>query len=491
MELISRTKQFFYLFFSGGLSQFAALLTTIILSRYLAEKDYGTYRQIILSCTLIIPILSAAIPNSILFFMPKLHSENDRAHFIQRTIIILMMLGLITGVTLFFSRELISLRFNNPDLKLYLIFAAPYPFLTLAASFVSPLLISVGKSKQAAIYSSISAFINVLSIALIVLIVGSLKAIVFACVISSFLVLLLGLYISRHYIFTGWQTLNQKISLKQQFTYALPLGIASIASIWGLKLDQAIVSSFFSPENFAVYTVGAMEFPLVNLINSSIYSVLLPELSKQIHEGNLTTALGIWQRTIEKAILLIMPIFGIVLIISEPLIKTLYSAKYSASVPIFQIYLLLIPARSISFSVLLRAAGKTKYEFYGSLVFLGMNASLAMMTLKTLGIYGPTISMVVSVYFLVCFLGFQAKKHLGFTFAELFNIHATIKPFLFNIGILILSEIATIPLGINNSLKPLFSLALFSTLIFYTYKVTGTFSRLDLKAIWGTKKAIA
>lgn len=134
--------------------------------------------------------------------------------------------------------------------------------------------------------------------------------------------------------------------------------------------------------------------------------------------------LKLWQRTVEKAVLIIMSIFGVAMITNYPLIATLYTKKYAASVPIPQIYLFLIPIRTIRFGLLLRAVGKTKYDFYGSILFVVVNVVFAISTIKILDIYGPTIAMVISVYILVVYLLFSIKREIGFRFGETLNFNA-------------------------------------------------------------------
>lgn len=483
MQQISRTKQFFYLLFGGGLSQLSSLILIIILARQLLIEDYGTYRQIILVSGLIVPMFSSALPNSLLFFLPRLKTEDEKVALVRRTILILSCLGILTGIAMIVFSGLIARQFNNPVLQRYLILSSLYPAFILGSSYFVPFMIAIGQAKLSAIYSSLVAFFTLIAVSASAIVIGTMDSIVVAIVLSSFFSFIIALYISNNHLKIFSHKGIQTVSIKEQISYAIPLGLASVVSIWGLRLDQAIVSSYFDVSTYAIYTVGAMELPIVGIISSSIYSILLPEISRLMEEGRKDEVLKLWQRTIEKAMLVIMPIFGAAMIMSYPLITTIYTNRYEASVPIFQIYLFLIPVRTISFGLLLRAAGKTKYDFYGSILFIVINFAFAISTINILGIYGPTFSIVFAIYILICYLLLMIKKEIGFRIKDILNLKSFIPIILITMTPIALITIINSSISLMSNINAIIVLFGYLLLVYILYKKTGQLSKIDNRIV--------
>ena len=169
------------------------------------------------------------------------------------------------------------------------------------------------------------------------------------------------------------------------------------------------------------------------------------------------------------------------MIISYPLITILYTKRYEASVPIFQMYLLLIPIRSISFGLLLRAAGKTKYDFYGSILFFVIATGLIMFTIRSIGIYGPAIAIVISVYLLGAFLLVNIKRELGFRIRDTICLNTCLRIILLTVlpAMLFLFIVPHNRLeSIKNSSLCLIS---YGTFIVISYKWTGKWEKLQLR----------
>lgn len=481
MQKISRTEQFIYLLFGSGLSSFTSFLVTVIISRKLSGFDFGTYRQLLLVCTLIVPIFSSAIPNSLLYFLPRFKEDEEKAVFVRRTILILAGLGILTSTIMILFSGQISRQFNNPSLQRYLLIGSLYPAFIIGTSYIIPFMIAVGRTKLSAIYSAITSIVSLILISAVAIKIGSVSSIVIVTILTSLLSYILALYLSNRHFKIIKKAVRQSVTVKEQFSYALPLGLAAAVSIWGLKIDQTIVSSYFDVSTYAIYSIGAMEFPLVGLISSSIYSVLFPEISRLMGEGRKDKVLELWKRTVEKSMLIIMPIFGAAMIISYPLITTLYTNRYEASVPIFQIYLFLIPIRTINFGLLLKAVGKTKYDLYGSIIFIVITTAIAISTIDVIGIYGPTISRVVSVYILAIYLLINVKREIGLAFSEVLNIRALLPIMLITISPIVLSGIIRSSLNFEDITKSVIALIVYTVFIFVAYRGSGKWSKLRLR----------
>jgi len=76
----------------------------------------------------------------------------------------------------------------------------------------------------------------------------------------------------------------------------------------------------------------------------------------------------------------------------------LYSEKYLASVPIFRIYLLILPLRIAVYGSLLVSAGQSRSVFSSSVVGLLMAALLNSILVPLFGMPGAAAATILSVY---------------------------------------------------------------------------------------------
>ena len=88
------------------------------------------------------------------------------------------------------------------------------------------------------------------------------------------------------------------------------------------------------------------------------------------------------------------------MLFAEDFIITVYSVNYVHSVPIFRIFLLLLPLRITAYSSLLMATGRSMLVFRATCGTLIADASLNLLLIPRLGISGSAVASVVAVYLL-------------------------------------------------------------------------------------------
>jgi hypothetical protein len=94
-------------------------------------------------------------------------------------------------------------------------------------------------------------------------------------------------------------------SIREQAHFAVPVGLAGIALILVSQTDKFIISRYMGREAFAIYSVGAFQVPLANVIQTSIGNVTFPLISKYQKAGNLAAMADLWRRaTIKRDVVL-------------------------------------------------------------------------------------------------------------------------------------------------------------------------------------------
>jgi O-antigen/teichoic acid export membrane protein len=144
----------------------------------------------------------------------------------------------------------------------------------------------------------------------------------------------------------GKWTLPDPGTMKQMLKFSVPLGLATMFGTMSLQLDKVIVSALTSPEEFAVYSNGAVEIPLIGIITGAVTVVVLADMRKSVADGNFQEAIRLFRLTAEKTSYILFPAMVFLFISADSFIQTLFSDKYADSVIPFRWYLLLLPVRT-------------------------------------------------------------------------------------------------------------------------------------------------
>ena len=160
---------------------------------------------------------------------------------------------------------------------------------------------------------------------------------------------------------------------------------------------------FFKPEEYAVYSCGAIQLPVVDLITASLTAAMMPRLVTLAGEGRLADALYTWQEGARKASLVIFPCFAFFLVCGYDFMVALFGQDYALASWPFRVYLCTLPVRVAVYAAVLRAVGQTKVIAIGAVLALVTNAvaSTALILLgrgSLMSFIGPTIGTVLATW---------------------------------------------------------------------------------------------
>ena len=210
---------------------------------------------------------------------------------------------------------------------------------------------------------------------------------------------------------------------QEVFRYSLPLGLSSIIGMLSIQLDKLVVSGFFTPAQYAVFSIGAMELPFISILNNSVNAILLPHISSE--PAKMTE---VYRAAVRKNALIIFPFAVLGLIFATPLITFLYTETYLGSVPFFRVYLLNLPLRVATYGIIFMALRKTRYIMINSLVTLGLNLVLNLVLVRLIGMMGAVIATVIVTWLSVALYLYWMRHKLGLDLTELFPLKALLKP---------------------------------------------------------------
>jgi O-antigen/teichoic acid export membrane protein len=184
--------------------------------------------------------------------------------------------------------------------------------------------------------------------------------------------------------------------LRRQLGYALPFELYVLVAIAQGSYHQYAIAHQFDAAAFAIYSVGCLALPLVDLVGTSAGNVLMVQMGEAIRDGRPGEAAGLWRETVRKLALLLLPLAGLLVVNARDIIELLFTSAYASSVPIFMLCALVLFPLAVPIDSGLRVFAETRTLFVLHLVTLLTVAASLPWLLSWLGIAGGIVSVALS-----------------------------------------------------------------------------------------------
>ncbi len=408
----------------------------IALARLLSPADLGSYRQLFLIYGTLSGILMLGFPQSMLYFLPKAGSDHEIKRLVSRTLNVISLLALLCGLIIFFSRDLIANSFNNPDLSRLLIVYSIYPIFIFVTQLYSSVMLGLKEPLKSARFTIFAIICDLLLVLGVAFFSRDIRLIVWAVVVSAFIQWLWASLCLRK--FTGSFSRTNFAGFKAQLNYTIPLGLSLLIGVLSVQLDKLMISGFFKPEQFAVFSLGAMELPLIGILINSVNAILLPNMSS-IDREQMS---AIYSASIRKNAIIIFPLATVFYIFATEFMVFIYGSIYAEAAVYFRIYLMILPLRVATYGIVFQALGKTRLVMMDSILMLIMNAILNLILIRIYGMTGAAIATVIVSWLIVAVYLFQMHFYLKLKLLRLFPLWRLIK----NLLVAILPVFAVVPL---------------------------------------------
>jgi O-antigen/teichoic acid export membrane protein len=355
MEL---SRKIIILIYGRAFSFILSLIIPLVLTRLLVKDDYGSYQQLVMIYAIVQAILLFGMPQSLLYYFPR-KEISDRSLLIKQTWSILAVSGLLV-ITLFgITSQTMESIFPDHHLQPFIFLLGIYIGIMLSVMPLQNLLILEDK-ETTAIWSMIGFTI----IDIIILpsaawynptTLGMVHGIILTSIIKFVIVIF---YIYKNYL----SKLETRESYYQeQLAYGIPVGLTAMIYVININIDKYMVGLFFSSSVFAVYYLGSLWAPMFGWITQSASQVVMPRMSKAHNNNDLLQIRELYANSVEKLAFIFLPATVLLALIAKPLILTLFTDNYEDTIPIFSIYLLLLPTYALNLGWILMASGQTKF----------------------------------------------------------------------------------------------------------------------------------
>ncbi len=329
-----------------------SFILPLIVVRLLNQEEFGLYRQSFIVLTNAAAILPLGFAMSAFYYLSR--DEEKRASAVFNILLVHFVAGLLTFIALFFFPQILGSIFDSEQMTRLAPIIGLAVWLWLFSMFLETVAVANQESKLATLFIVFAQFSKTALMVGAVYLFKTVEAIIYAAVIQGGIQTLI-LLIYLGYRFPKFWLKFDLGFFREHIIYAVPFGLAGI--LWTAQTDihYYFVGNRFGEAMLAIYAVGCFQLPLVTMLAESVTSVLIPKMSELQLGDDRREMIRITARAMQKLAFFYFPIYVFLTITAETFIITLFTKDYVGSVPVFMIFLILLPFHILLSDPIVRA----------------------------------------------------------------------------------------------------------------------------------------
>jgi O-antigen/teichoic acid export membrane protein len=204
--------------------------------------------------------------------------------------------------------------------------------------------------------------------------------------------------------------------MKAVRTQWVHMGMYDMLQIVFTWVDKFIIAWILSESLSAIYNNGARDVPFLPILMGAVGSAALMQLSADKHEEAPVTVMNKSGRILSA---IVFPLFFFLVFFRYELFEVVFSDKYTESVPIFLLAIMVLPLRAYNFTVVLQNKHKGGIINKGAVLDLVLACVLMYPLYVWLGLPGVAFSFVISTYLQAAYYLFHTSKLLSVNWTQL------------------------------------------------------------------------
>ena len=331
-----------WLLFAKVVSFGFAFLLPFLVVRFLSQEKVGVYRQTFLVVMNAVSILSLGFAMSAYYFLAREIERRSAAVF--NILLFHFVMGGIACFALFIKPEILGSLFQSAEMTALAPKIGVVIWIWIFSTFLETVAVANKETRLATAFIIFAQFSKAVLMVGAVIFFGSVDSIINAAIVQG----LVQTAILIFYLASRFPRFWKKFDLaffREHLVYAVPFGFAAVLWILLTDIHNYFVGNRFSEAEFAIYTYGCFQIPLLGMIFESITAVLIPRMSELQMSGEKSEMKRLMARAMSKLAFFHFPLYAFLMITAQTFIITLFTRDYAASVPIFIINLTLLPVQ--------------------------------------------------------------------------------------------------------------------------------------------------
>jgi O-antigen/teichoic acid export membrane protein len=375
-----------------GLGFIATFAVPVVLVRVFDQTTFGTYKQLFLVYGTLYGLAQLGVAESLYYFVPRRPSEAGR--YAANAMATLAGTGVICAAVLTLTAPAIGGWLMNPALAGTLPLLGAFLALMLTSALFEIVLVARVRYRAAAWIYGMSDLTRAGFLLAAGVAFGGVRgllwgAVVFAAVRVAVMLWLLarGLEFTLRPSLTLW---------REQWAYTVPFALAVGLDVVQANLHNYVVAARFDPAIFALYAVGCLQIPLVDVLTTSSANVMMVAMARDGFDRRAADALALWHDTTRRLALIVFPLVVFLVVMAPEVIIVLFTRQYLDSVPVFRLWTCMLVLAVPCVDAVLRACAQPRYLLGLNLLRLLLVGVSIGWCLNVFGLPGAVLSMLVA-----------------------------------------------------------------------------------------------
>ena len=397
------------------------MVLPVLLVRTLSPEDFGNYRLVWLIAMTALAFFPLAMPLSLFNFLPKA-GPMDRPRLVGNALLFLTLSGALAAMLLALNWSWLPASVSA--LQRFDALVPGFLGLWVIGSLLDTVPTADGNARWQAKATIGFAIVRTAALALAAVLSRDLTTVlVTMCIVALVKALLVPIYALAVSPPAGL-ALDFAL-LKRQLRFSLPFAVGSALFLLRGQADQWIVASYFPPEVFALISIAAIVMSVSSLVRQPLNNATLPRLSGLIGQGDTHSALELLGKSYSALGLLLLPLLGLLFLVSHEIVEIVYTPAYLGAAPLMQLYLIGQMTGVFAAGHLLVILNAGRLSTTISAVCLAISVVCSLLGVHWFGLPGAVAGSVLSLIVGEVWALLAVTRRLGTTVAEVINLRVT------------------------------------------------------------------
>lgn len=358
-----------YIFLSKLAGYAIRLALPYFLIRLLSVSDFGAYRQFFLLETYIGALFQLGLNQALYYLIPR-NLNNAGAYFLNSVMMNLVVLA-VAFVVIGVAVEPLSAALNMDVLKDSFWSLTAYVIVLMLVVGCDCYLTARQSIKAAAVFEIGGQFaVSALSV-LVAYSTRDLQAVLWS-IVAGRSVQLAAMLAHIHWQLHGFRAERYFFGIREQLRYSVVLGAGGTLITILLRLHEFVVSRYYGPEGYAVYSAGCTELPIIQMFTQSLAVVALGQFAALEQRSDWAGIRQLWSRVLTSSYAVALPVTLVLVLAAKPLVIFMCTDAYIDAVPIFRINALVKVGLVFNYTLVLRAMSRNDITLWIHVVALMM-----------------------------------------------------------------------------------------------------------------------
>jgi len=322
---------------ASGLDYAAQVLVPILLIRVLSAHDFGGYRLLWLAAQTCANILSMSVAGLLVKQVPQ-QPPHRRGALFGNAFAYLVAAALLAALLFSPLTPLVQRMYAGGAVDAWLppLFSALW-LVSLPLDYVA---LACQRPTDQALLSLGQAVLRAAPVVAAALLLRSLTGVGLALIVLAAARILAALiYASRRSHLEGGRGLSLDADLARlQLHDGLGFGAGFMLGVLRGQIDGWVAALRFDPVAVAIQGVALAAAPLINILRMAVTNAIGPGIAADVAAGRVDAAVAANRRGNLMVAALLFPLCGMLIALAGPLLAFVFTARFSAAVLPFRIY---------------------------------------------------------------------------------------------------------------------------------------------------------